>query len=86
MGANGNEPAMSKKLTFEKICAMEPEIKELYDRAKNLKEKRKAYEFWHRQVIPPLTTLVGEHAKLEQLRSFDAYEVVVDKIRAVLGL
>lgn len=76
----------AQKLTFEKICKLEPEIQELYIRAKNLKEKKKAYEFFHRQVKPVLTTLVGERARLPSLRSFEAYELAIDKIHHVLGL
>ncbi len=76
----------TKSLSFDQICELEPEIKELYVRAKNLKEKKKAYEFWHRQMKPVLTTLVGEHARHPALRSFEAYETAIDKIRQVLGL
>ena len=75
-----------KRLTFEDICDLEPEIRELYLRAKNSKDKRRNYELWHRQLKPIVTTLVGEHAKRPSLRSYDALEIAIDKITHVLGL
>ncbi len=75
-----------KRLSFEEICEIEPEIKELLTQAKNLKEKRKAYELWHHKLKPNLTTLVGEHSKHPTLRSYEAYETAIDKIMKVLGL
>jgi hypothetical protein len=75
-----------KVLSFDQICALEPEIRELYLQAKNLKEKKKAYELWHRKLKPNLTTLVGEHAKHPELRSYQAYATAIDKIMKVLGL
>jgi hypothetical protein len=78
--------AVKTPLTFERICELEPEVKELYLKAKNLKDKRKNYELWHRQLKPILTTLVGEHAKNPTLRSFEALEAATDKITHVLGL
>jgi len=76
----------AKGLTFEQICAIEPEIRELYQQAKNIKEKRKAYELWHHKLKPNLTTLVGEYSKHPELRSYQAYETAIDKIMKVLGL
>jgi hypothetical protein len=75
-----------KKLSFADICKIEPEIKELYDLAKKLKEKKNTYELWHRRFKPSLTLLVGEHAKNPELRPFEVYEVAIDKIMKVLDV
>jgi len=75
-----------KKLTFDEICRIEPEIKELYQLAKKLKDKKNTYELWHRRFKPNLTILVGEHSKHPELRSFEAYEVAVDKIMRTLDV
>jgi 2'-5' RNA ligase len=76
----------AKKLTFDDICRIEPEIKELFQLAKTLKEKKNTYEIWHRRFKPHLTMLVGERSKHEKLRSFEAYEIAVDKIMKTLGV
>jgi 2'-5' RNA ligase len=76
----------SKKLTFDDICRIEPEIKELYLLAKSLKEKKNTYELFHRRFKPHLTMLVGERSKHARLRDFEAYGTAVDKIMKVLGL
>jgi hypothetical protein len=75
-----------KKLTFDDICKIEPEIFELYQEAKRLKEKKNTYEIFHRRIKPNLTLLVGEHAKHPKLRTFEAYEAALDKIMRVLGI
>jgi hypothetical protein len=75
-----------KKLTFEDICKLEPEIHELYQEARRLREKKNTYEIFHRRIKPNLTLLVGEHAKHAKLRTFEAYEVALDKIMRVLDI
>jgi 2'-5' RNA ligase len=77
---------VTKKLTFDDICRIEPEIKELFQLAKTLKEKKNTYEIWHRRFKPHLTMLVGERSKHPQLRTFEAYETAVDKIMKTLGV
>ena len=74
------------KLSFDQICRIEPEIKELYDLAKKLSDKKNTYELWHRRFKPNLTLLVGEHSKHPELQSYDAYETAVDKIMKVLDV
>jgi hypothetical protein len=76
----------TKKPTFDDLCKLEPELRELLEQAKKLGEKKNAYELFHYRIKPNLTTLVGEHAKHPQLQSFEAYGVVVDKIMKALDL
>jgi 2'-5' RNA ligase len=76
----------SKKLTFDEICRIEPELKELYELAKELKEKKNTYELFHRRFKPHLTMLVGERSKRPELRTYEAYATAVDKIMKTLGV
>ena len=76
-------------MTFEELCALEPRLRELYQRAKAVRDDRRKPSFcansiWYRELKPELCRLVGWEASNPALRTSEAYDLGYETIYEVL--
>lgn len=78
-------PTKAPSITWERICRLNPLMRNLYEEAKSIKDDKRKKRFcanviWENQLKPYMVNHVGWNSPIPELRSSLVYNITYEKI------